>query len=158
MYTNGKISVKTPRLLDFNQETDTQVLEDLPNSIDLKNFLLSGVSDDLPESSGRALGGALGSWLKLFHQWTAEEQQMESTRLLGENKVMRDLKFWVNYTMLMDTIENFPGILEEGRDIFEKVRGLAVAELERQSHDDGYGIIHGDFWTGKYALDLVSMN
>ncbi|KAI2701938.1 hypothetical protein CBS147332_7714 [Penicillium roqueforti] len=152
IYTNGKISVKAPHLLDFNQETDTQVLEDLPNSIDLKNFLLSEVSHDLSESSGRALGGALGSWLRLFHNWTADEQQMESTKLLGENKFMKDLKFWVNYTMLMDTIENFPSILEEDRDIFEKVRDLAAAELERQSHADGYGIIHGDFWTGNVLL------
>lgn len=159
MYTSDKIAVKTPRLLDFNRETDTQVLEDLPYSIDLKNFLLSEVSRDLSESSGRALGSALGSWLRLFHHWAAEEQQMESRKVLGENKVMKDLKFWVNYTLLMNTIENFPSILEQDRDIFEKIRDLAAAELERQDHDNGYGIIHGDFWTGKYALlDLDSMN
>lgn len=64
---------------------------------------------------------------------------------------MKDLKFWVNYTMLLDTIGNFPDILEGNRDIFEKVRDLAAAELEQQSHDDGYGVIHGDFWTGKYG-------
>ena len=58
---------------------------------------------------------------------------------------MKDLKFWVNYTLLLDTIENFPDILEGNRDIFEKVRDLAAAELEQQSHDDGYGVIHGDF-------------
>lgn len=159
MYTNGKITVKTPRLLDFNRETNTQVFEDLPNSIDLKNFLLSKVSHDLSESSGRALGRALGSWLRSFHHWTAEKEQIESTKILGENKVMKDLKFWVNYTLLLDTIENFPDILEGNRDIFEKVRDLAAAELEQQSHDDRYGVIHGDFWTGKYALlDLDSMN
>jgi hypothetical protein len=159
MYKNGNITVKTPRLLQFNRETDTQVFEDLPNSVDLKTFLLSEVSRDLSESSGRALGSALGSWLRSFHNWTTEEQQVESTNLLGENKVMKELKFWVNYTMLMNTIENFPDILEKDRDIFEKVRDLAAAELERQNYDEGYGVIHGDFWTGKYALlDLNSMN
>ncbi|KAK4871207.1 hypothetical protein LT330_000444 [Penicillium expansum] len=156
-YTNGKISVKTPRLLDFNRETNTQVFEDLPDSIDLKNFLLSKVSHDLSESSGRALGSALGSWLKSFHHWTTEEQQTEITKLLGENKIMKDLKFWVNYTMLLDTIENFPSILEGDRDIFEKIRDLAAAELERQSHDDGYGVIHGDFWTGNVLLPNVPL-
>lgn len=159
VYTNGKITVKPPRLLDFNRETNTQVFEDLPNSIDLKSFLLSKVSHDLSESSGRALGTALGSWLRSFHRWTAEEQQIETKKLLGENKVMKDLKFWVNYTLLLDTIGNFPDILEGSRDILEKVRDLAAAELEQQSHDNGYGVIHGDFWTGKYALlDLDSMN
>ncbi|CAI7613835.1 unnamed protein product [Penicillium discolor] len=157
MYTNGKITVKTPRLLDFNRETNTQVFEDLPNSIDLKNFLLSKVSHDLSESSGQALGRALGSWLRLFHHWTAEKEQIESTKILGENKVMKDLKFWVNYTLLLDTIENFPDILEGNRDIFEKVRDLAAAELEQQSHDDGYGVIHGDFWTGNVLLPNVPL-
>ncbi|KAJ5616366.1 hypothetical protein N7537_001480 [Penicillium hordei] len=157
MYTNGKITVRTPRLLDFNRETNTQVFEDLPNSIDLKNFLLSKVSHDLSESSGRALGSALGSWLRLFHHWTAEEQQIESTKILGENKVMKDLKFWVNYTMLLDTIENFPDILEGNRDIFEKIRDLAAAELEQRSHDNGYGVIHGDFWTGNVLLPNVPL-
>ncbi|OQD72107.1 hypothetical protein PENPOL_c001G00212 [Penicillium polonicum] len=157
IYTNGKITVKTPRLLDFNRETNTQVFEDLPNSIDLKNFLLSKVSHDLSESSGRALGSALGSWLRSFHHWTAEEQQIECTKILGGNKVMKDLKFWVNYTMLLDTIENFPDILEGNREIFEKVRDLAAAELEQQSHDDGYGVIHGDFWTGNILLPNVPL-
>ncbi|KGO70485.1 Aminoglycoside phosphotransferase [Penicillium italicum] len=157
IYTNGKINVRTPRLLDFNVETNTQVLEDLPSSIDLKSFLLSKVSHGLSESSGRALGSALGSWLKSFHQWTAEEQQTGTRKLLGENKVMKNLKFWVNYTMLLDTIGNFPGILEEDRDVFEKVRDLAAAELERQSHDDGYGVIHGDFWTGNILIPNVPL-
>ncbi|KAG0159571.1 hypothetical protein PDIDSM_7093 [Penicillium digitatum] len=152
MYTNGEISVRTPHLLDFNRDTNTQVFEDLPNSIDLKNFLLSKCSHDLSESSGRALGGALGCWLKSFHRWTAEKQQIESTKRLGENKVMKDLKFWVNYTMLLDTIENFPSILGGDRDVFEKIRNLAAAELDRQSHDDEYGAIHGDFWTGNVLL------
>ncbi|CAI7622582.1 unnamed protein product [Penicillium glandicola] len=156
-YTNGKISVKTPHLLNFNRETDTQVFEDLPNSIDLKTFLLSEVSHDLSESLARALGSALGSWLRSFHHWTAEEQQTEPRKLLGENKVMKDLKFWVNYTMLIDTIEKFPGILEEGHDVFVKVRDLAAAELVRQNHDDGYGIIHGDFWTGNVLLPNVPL-
>ncbi|KAJ5486956.1 hypothetical protein N7530_001256 [Penicillium desertorum] len=157
MYKNGNITVKTPRLLHFNQETDTQVFEDLPNSVDLKTFLLSEVSRDLSESSGRALGSALGSWLRSFHNWTTEEQQVESTKLLGENKVMKELKFWVNYTMLMNTIENFPDILEKDRDIFEKVRDLAAAELERQNYDEGYGVIHGDFWTGNVLIPNVPL-
>ncbi|KAJ5385633.1 hypothetical protein N7517_003544 [Penicillium concentricum] len=153
-HTTGKITVKSPRLLDFNRDTDTQVVEDLPNSIDLKNFLLSEVSHDLPESLGRDLGTALGSWLRSFHLWTDEEQH---TKDLGANTVMKDLKFWVNYTLLMDTVESFPGILEDYRDIFENIRDLAATELKRQNHDDGYGIIHGDFWTGNVLLPNVPL-
>lgn len=63
---------------------------------------------------------------------------------------MKQLKFWVNYTMLIDTIANFPDILTQSRDVFEQVRDFAATELTKQNHDNEYGIIHGDFWTGKY--------
>lgn len=64
---------------------------------------------------------------------------------------MKDLKFWVNYTMLLDTVKNFPTILDKNRDIFERVHKFAATELTQKDCDDEYGIIHGDFWTGKYV-------
>jgi hypothetical protein len=141
--------VKTPRVFHFNAETNTQILEDLPNSVDLKHFLLSELAQGVSESSARALGSSLGSWLRSFHEWGAMQQQSETRGLLNENKTMKDLKFYVNYSMLMDTIANFPSILEESRGVFEEVRTFAAAELTKDAHDDEYGLIHGDFWTGK---------
>lgn len=102
-------------------------------------------------SSARSLGRALGSWLRSFHDWAADEKQAECRDTLAKNGVMKDLKFYVNYAMLIDTIENFPNILGESRDVFERVRDFAAAELKREHCDDVYGIIHGDFWTGKYV-------
>lgn len=128
------------------------MLEDLPNSLDLKTFLLSGDSGSLSESSALAIGRALGSWLRSLHVWAAEKGQASSEQFLRENKPMQQLKFYANYTLLVESVSSFPAILEESRGIFEQVRDLAAAELERRVHDDEYGVIHGDFWTGKYVL------
>jgi hypothetical protein len=141
--------VKTPRVFHFDQENNTQVLEDLPNSIDLKNFLLSDLSHGVSETSGRSLGRSLGSWLKLFHNWASKSEQADCRSLLAQNGTMKDLKFYVNYSMLMDTIANFPGILEDSRGVFEELKDFAAAELKKSEEEDGFGIIHGDFWTGK---------
>lgn len=61
------------------------------------------------------------------------------------NKAMRDLKFMVNYDMLVATIERFPGILEEKRGVLEGVRESVKKEMEEWDGE----LIHGDFWSGK---------
>lgn len=128
-----------------------QIVEDLPNSVDLKTFLLSKVSSGISKSSARSLGRALGSWLRSFHDWGNSNNRDECKETLSRNQTMKDLKFWVNYTMLLDTVKNFPTILDKNRDIFEKVHKFAATELTQKDCDDEYGIIHGDFWTGKYV-------
>jgi hypothetical protein len=145
------ITVRTPVLLNFDKETNTQILEDLPNSVDLKNFLISDLSDGITDSMARTLGHAMGSWLRAFHTWGNQSAQLKTKETIAGNTAMRDLKFYINYTMLIDTIPNFPGILEESRDVFEKVRDMAADELKNIDDTDDYGIIHGDFWTGKYV-------
>jgi hypothetical protein len=40
----------------------------------------------------------------------------------------------------LNTIENFPAILEDSRGIFEKVRDSAAEELKRTEYDDEYTI------------------
>jgi hypothetical protein len=137
--------------LNFDKETNTQVLEDLPNSVDLKNFLISDVSDGITDTAARTLGRAMGFWLRSFHSWGNEDAQLKAKATVAENTAMRDLKFYINYTMLIDTIPNFPDILGESRDVFEKIRDMAADELKKVDGSNDYGIIHGDFWTGKYV-------
>ncbi|KAJ5885502.1 hypothetical protein N7495_010012 [Penicillium taxi] len=151
-YSHDNLMVKTPRVLYFNVKTDTQVLEYLPNSVDLKSFLLSEEFQGVSKPLAQSLGRALGSWLRHFHNWVREKQQAESREMLAKNDSMKQLKFSVNYDTLINTIDNFPEILENSRDVFEKVRGLAAAELKKQPHDEGYGVIHGDFWTGNVLI------
>lgn len=65
-----------------------------------------------------------------------------------QNKLMQDLKCSVNYDNLVKTVDRFPGILEDSRDVFQKVRDYAFSEVGT-SEGANAGGIHGDFWTGK---------
>lgn len=147
--SSEKIIVKTPRLFHFDKETNTQILEDLPDSVDLKHYLIACVSRDMSKSSSHALGHSLGAWLRAFHHWGSKPGQAETREILSKNQTLKDLKFYINYTWLLDTIENFPAILEGSREVFEKVRDFAAGELKRTELDNEYNVIHGDFWTGK---------
>jgi hypothetical protein len=148
-YFLNNIMVKTPRLFCFDPKSCTQVLEDLPNSLDLKSFLISEASDSLSKNFALSIGHALGSWLRSLHNWSAEKEQATLAKKLGENQSMQQIKFYANYTLLIESIENFPMLLEESRSIFKKVHDLAALELKNQEQSEEYGIIHGDFWTGK---------
>lgn len=146
---SDKITVRTPRLLHFDRVTNTQVFEDLPDSTDLKHFLISDLPQDMSQTSARALGHSLGSWLGDFHAWASKPGQALIRETLSKNQALKDLKFYINYTWLLDTIGNFPEILNASRGVFEKVRDRAAEELKRTEYDDDYNVIHGDFWTGK---------
>jgi hypothetical protein len=62
------------------------------------------------------------------------------------NVAMLELKYQINYGItLIDTIANFPDLLEGSRKAFE-----AVGKRVRDEMDTGPGsLIHGDFWSGK---------
>ena len=61
------------------------------------------------------------------------------------NAEMKGLKYNLNYTNLVATIDNFPGILESSREAFKEVARDVKGNLDR-----GEGtLIHGDFWSGK---------
>lgn len=124
-------------------------MEDLPNSLDLKSFLLSDLTQGVSEAAGHALGRSVGTWLRSFHDWAGKPELGECRSLLAQNESMKQLKFYVNYSMLMDTIANFPGVLEDNRGIFEELKIFAAEEMKKSDQESGFGIIHGDFWTGK---------
>lgn len=150
-YSQDNIILRTPRLLYFDHKSHIQVLEDLPNSLDLKTFLISEHSGSLSKCSALSIGRALGSWLRSLHNWADEKEQASLTRELRDNQPMQQIKFYANYTLLVESIENFPLLLEGSRSVLRQVRDLAAAELEKQELGEEYGIIHGDFWTGKYV-------
>ncbi|PYH89748.1 hypothetical protein BO71DRAFT_389018 [Aspergillus ellipticus CBS 707.79] len=64
---------------------------------------------------------------------------------------MRDLKFAVNYDALTTLIDQHPAILGDCREVFGKVREMAAAELTKKD-GEGFGIIHGDFWSGNVLI------
>lgn len=132
----------TPHLFLFSRETNTQVYSDLPASMELKTYALT---HPLTQSECTRLGHALGSWTRRFHDWSAAPEQAELRKAMEGNVAMRDLKYMINYTNLVATVENYPAILGSSKDIFQ-----AVAKRTREELDKEKGaLIHGDFWSGK---------
>ncbi|GAD96391.1 hypothetical protein SS1G_01113 [Paecilomyces variotii No. 5] len=148
----GSFFVKSPRLFHFNQQTNTHIMEDLSGAVDLKTFLRSPAVSTLSQSSATAFGRAIGRWLAAFHTWGSAAEKSDLVAEIEKNQLMKEIKFQVNYEILMRTIDDFPDILSGSREVFEKVREFAKEELEKKKDEDGTGLIHGDFWTGNILL------
>ncbi len=147
--------VKAPHLYLFNRETNTQVLEDFPGAIDLKTVLVStAATDTLSQPIATSIGRALGSWLRSFHSWASAPSQEGLRREIWENEPMRQLKYQISYDCFIEVVEGFPEILGDGKKVLEEVKEMAAREFQNRAGDGGtkgeeWGIIHGDFWSGK---------
>jgi hypothetical protein len=143
----SRFTVRAPRLHYFSAASNTQVQEYLPNALSLKDYALKHFSDPASSSSRKPvcleLGRSLGGWLRAFHQ--------RASSLLPEvvkaNEPMQQLKHYVNYGTLVDTVANFPSLLGDARETFEEIKEATAREL--QQSPDLLKVIHGDFWTGK---------
>ncbi|KAL4793204.1 kinase-like domain-containing protein [Aspergillus venezuelensis] len=156
-----QITAKTPKIYYFNRSSYTQIMEDLPDSLDLKSFILSpGVANTISQDWASSLGETLGTWLKSFHVWINHPHQGLTRGEFGKSTFMRDLKFAVNYDGLLSKIEVYPQILESSREIFQQVRDFAKSETEEGSESDavGIGAMHGDFWSGNILIPKSSLS
>jgi len=136
-------ALRTPHLYYFNEESNTQVQEYVPNTVDLKMFALG---QSAPESEYLAIGRAVGKWLHNLHEWGQLPAQSTFREYLGADTCMQSLKNVINYGWLIDRINDYPAALSDARAVFEDVQKMANAELADPSR---HRIIHGDFWTGK---------
>lgn len=91
------------------------------------------------------IGRSLGVWLRGFHEWVTLPEQSKLSEVIQSNQPMQQLKHMVNYTFLVQTVDNFPAILADAKDTFRQLEEKAAKELERPDLQ----VIHGDFWTGK---------
>lgn len=145
----------TPKCYFYDEASNTQILEFLPNGIDLKNYVLTNFSSPTPLSYRphfQQLGKELAQWIIGFHRKADEDAGDASKR--GEKSelyaglencgFMQDLKFKINYDWLIESIESFPDVLEEARECFEEFRSAAQEDRKGDLMP-----IHGDFWTGK---------
>jgi len=146
-------TIKTPRLYLFSRESNTQVLEDLPGTDDLKTtFFLPNATELLPGSSPLAVGHHLGSWLRSYHTWASAPEQVGTLAAVGENRPMRDLKRMVTYDTIIPVLENYPELLAGCRETLETLVAVLGKEFEKSpgaEADENWGMIHGDFWSGK---------
>jgi ATP-dependent helicase/DNAse subunit B len=144
--------VKVPRLYLFNRETNTQVIEDVAGVVDLKTVFMSPTANDvLSQSLATSIGRALGSWLRSYHSWTSSPSQAYRAEI-GDNEAMRKLKYLITYDSFIKVLEQFPDVLGDHKKTLEDVKDIATKGFEKTAsdeHGEEWGIIHGDFWTGK---------
>jgi len=153
--SNESCVVRTPRFFHFNQQTNTQIQEFLPSSVNLKTYAinhLSGNPTNLKDSLV-GVGNGLGQWLRNFHTWAADPAQAKLQADIKLNKEMQMLKNAINYTALVSKIDTYPDILVDARDILEQVKKMSDDEM---ADDHNLQVIHGDLWTGKYVYLIRS--
>jgi hypothetical protein len=117
-------------------------MTDYPSSLELKKYI---TTHPLSLDEVSRLGIALGRWLKEFHLWANAPEQVQLREEMKGNHSMAAVKFAVNYGRTLATIELFPKILEDARELFTEMEAKFRQELDSQEGE----LVHGDFWTGK---------
>lgn len=87
--------------------------------------------------------------MKSFHDWSLVPEQVELRKFVKGNEAMQKLKFDVTYGGFINVLSNFPDILGDKKDDLERISQFVKREWEEKSGHDEWGIIHGDFWSGK---------
>lgn len=146
--------VRSPRLYLFDPKTNTQVLEDCSDTTDLKTIITTPlVKEILPGSSPAAVGYDIGSWLRHFHQWTSEPEQAQLRATIRQNTEARKLKRKITYDSFLGILETYPGLVDGHLEALESIKVAMHAEFELNEPpmgvDGSWGLIHGDFWSGK---------
>jgi hypothetical protein len=141
--------VRTPRLYRFEDTTTTQIIEDLSHTIPLTDALIS----EAPFPHGAfTCGEALGIWLRHFHSWSADAPQARLRGSVYENAAMRKIRYDISYGAFVDILKGFPEIWRAKGHVLEEVERMATAEYARVPRNESnmsWGIVHGDFWSGK---------
>lgn len=147
--------VRSPRLYLFDRKTNTQVLEDCSNTTDLKTIFISPLAKSiLPGTSLASVGHDMGSWLRCFHQWSSEPGQAQLRATIGQNTEARKLKRKITYDSFVTILKRYHPELVDGHvEKLKSIQNAMTAEFELneppQGDDGRWGLIHGDFWTGK---------
>ncbi|KAH8904933.1 hypothetical protein BR93DRAFT_881392 [Coniochaeta sp. PMI_546] len=153
--TASSAVIQTPRLYLFSQETNIQVLEDFTNTDSLRAFLFSPATDlSLPQSSPAAIGRSLGLWLRSFHTWASAPEQSPLQEQMWQHDPMRKVKYDYTYGSFVEVLGHYPELLRDHENALTSVQDAIAKELDKPSteRDEGWGIIHGDFWSGNILL------
>lgn len=145
-------TAKPPRLYLYDRETNTQVLQDFSNTNSFKALLFSADAHILfPSSSTATIGRHLGVWLRSFHTWASASDQAALRAQMWQNDPMRKIKYLFTYDTVLKVLGNYPELLEGHEKTLSTIRDVIEKEFERPSIEEGddYGLLHGDFWSGK---------
>ncbi|KIN08845.1 hypothetical protein OIDMADRAFT_111115 [Oidiodendron maius Zn] len=104
----------------------------------------------LPSPSTATIGRHLGLWLRSFHTWASAPEQAALRAQMWQNDPMRKIKYLFTYDSVLKVLENYPELLEGHEKTLDTILDAMAKEFERPSTEegDGYGLLHGDFWSG----------
>lgn len=154
-FPETSFGITTPHLYLFKRQANIMVIADLPNALDVKSILVSPrVNATFNPLVASSIGRGLGAWLRAFHEWGSRPSQLQLLDEMGQNKAMRELKYKITYDSFIRVLQKFPDVLGDDGMLLEEVKIMAAKEFETTTKDkirEGWGLIHGDFWTGKYV-------
>ena len=144
-------TVRTPKPLYFNPHTNTHVQEYLPGAVSVKSYFLRDPADGQQSQKPGCvdIGHGLGEWLAKFHDWARDPSRVAGGlhAEISQNREMQMLKNSVNYGLLVSNLPHDAPAAH--REALEAVRKMSEDELADEAK---LQVIHGDFWTGKYAF------
>ncbi|KAH8757152.1 kinase-like domain-containing protein [Hyaloscypha sp. PMI_1271] len=96
------------------------------------------------------IGRHLGFWLRSFHVWSSAPEQAALRAQMWQNDPMRKTKYLFTYDSVLKVLENYPELMDGHEKTLDTIRDVIAKEFERPSTEDGdgYGLLHGDFWSG----------
>jgi len=145
-------TVKPPRLYLYDRETNIQVLEDFSNADGFMAMLSCADAHNLlPSPSTAIIGRHLGFWLRSFHVWSSAPEQAALRAQMWQNDPVRKTKYLFTYDSVLKVLENYLELMDGHEKTLDTIRDVIAKEFERPSTEegDGYGLLHGDFWSGK---------
>ncbi|KAK2668660.1 Ecdysteroid kinase-like [Fusarium oxysporum f. sp. vasinfectum] len=155
-----KVKVPVTYFLDRNAHRGIAIQQDFRHSTDIASVIRSTELSNLwMRSKALSTSQEVGHWLRCFHEWASEPQQVDFRSKIGRNVPMQRLKHKVTYGTFIDTLKNFPDILQKNIGVLEKVKERAELELlDLASCNEGpdQGMIHGDCWMGNVLLSKSS--
>lgn len=149
------VKVSTPRLFYANDEACVSVIEFVTSSINLTQALTWDDPPRLTSDHAFAAGVALGTWLRAFHHWSSQPAREELLAFVKQNTAMSELKYRVEYGIILEVLQHFPDVLASHRDILEGVVASVAKDFKEQSGSEttnDWTIIHGDFCLGKSVV------
>jgi hypothetical protein len=136
----GGLTLKTPTAYHHDKQHHILVLSDAgEKSVNLKAWLLSPATCTLKTLS---LGQGLGMFLRSLHSWGGSPELRNE---LKKNTQAETVWTWATYGRLIETINLFPSLLTQYKEIFADV--VAAPEVDEEKT-----LLHGDFWCGNILL------
>lgn len=149
--TQPGLTIKTPKSYWYDEAEKLQVIQHIPSTAPLSHALRT-----LNTHQAYTVGHALGHWLRSFHTHTSSATSQKLNEEISQNEEVVRLKYkltWEQGSSALHLLSSY-GLLtinEEQSAAWDAAKGRAEEEMQI-SDSTNVGVVHGDFWAGKYVF------